>query len=220
MSKKNYCLRCVDLYKGISDDQFMEIADEALDSYIDAGEILYNEGDSYGKVFVVKEGEVELYKTEKEKIIILETLFPGDVFGDFGQGVYTHSARISRKAYLCQTPTSEFLQVVSAYPQIVFRLMQIMSERTIEYENKIALLSAPAKSQLYATISSLYIKNKKRFLSKVFPLPFKISHTQLAEKTGLNRVTITKLMKELQKEGKIHVDESNKSITVLEYANQ
>ena len=215
MKKKTFCLRKVDLYRGISESELIDIADEAIESYIDANTVLYNDGDKEGNVYVLKEGEVELYKIENGKEVIVETLFPGDVFGEFGLGAYTHFARTTRKSYLCQTPTPEFLQIIKNYPEIVFRLMQIMAERTSEYENKIAHLSAPAKDQLYYILQQLFEKNKKRFLHKVFSVPFKISHLQLAKKTGLNRVTVTKLMSALEEEGKISIDRENRGIEVL-----
>ena len=223
MNKKGYCLRRIDLYSGISHEQFIKVADEAFDSYIPADEILYTEGESgeesefgAGVIFVLKEGEVELYKTDANgKTIIIETLFPGDVFGNFGTDTYTNSARTTRRSYICQTPIYEFLKLIKEYPKMVFQIMKIMAERTQEYENKIALLSAPAKDQLFHEISHLYQKNKQRFLQRIVDIPFKISHQKLSEKTGLNRVTVTRLMKELQRDGKIGVDEKTREIQVV-----
>lgn len=223
MNKKGYCLRRIDLYSGISHEEFVKVADEAFDSYIPAEEILYEEGESgensdfgSGVIFVLKEGEVELYKTDRSgKKIVLETLFPGDVFGNFGTEKYTNSARTTRRSYICQTPIYEFLKLIKEYPQMVFQIMKIMAQRTEEYENKIAVLSSSAKNQLFHEIKNLYQKNKQRFLQKILDVPFKISHQKLSEKTGLNRVTVTKLMKELQEERKIFVDEGSREIRVL-----
>lgn len=223
MNKKGYCLRRIDLYSGITHEEFVKIADEAFDSYIPADEILYREGESgensefgSGVIYILKEGEVELFKTDKNgKKIVTETLFPGDVFGNFGTDFYTNSAKTTRRSYICQTPVFEFLKLIKEYPQMVFQIMKIMAERTQEYENKIALLSSPAKDQLFYEIKNLSEKNKKRFLQKIIDIPFKISHQKLSEKTGLNRVTVTRLMKELQQENKIQVNEKTREITVV-----
>jgi CRP-like cAMP-binding protein len=214
LSKKIFCLRQVNLYSGVSEEELSKIASDSTDISYPAGTILFQDGETAEYMYVLKDGEVELFKTINGKKTILHTLFPGDVFGSFGNESYFHSAITIRKSYICKTSKDDFLKIIQNFPQLCLELMKVMAERTEEYEQKIAMLSSPAKDRLYEAIKILFQKKKKGLLYKLINLPFKISHQQLSEKTGLNRVTVTKLLKELQQEGKIEISSDTKEIVV------
>lgn len=215
MSKKLLCLRNIDLYAGISEEELIRLTEEAVEQYLDQGFEFYREGEVPEGIYVIKEGEVELIQERDDKVVVLETLFPGDVFGNFGLGEpSTHKAIVRRKTYICQTPTDEFLDIVKAHPEMAFRLMQALAEKTHYYEEKLAEAHLPAEDKLLAEIKRLSEKNSRRILGKFFKIPLVISHQRLAEKTGLNRVTVTKLMKKLRESGRIEVDEGTGEIRV------
>jgi|GEM_PF-3808884 len=74
-------------------------------------------------------------------MVVIETLLPGDVFGDFGLGTpVNHTARVSKTVSLCKTPKADFLALVQTHPEIIFQLMRVMARRTADYEEKIAQL--------------------------------------------------------------------------------
>ncbi len=215
MNRKILCLRDVDIYAGISEEELISLTDQALERTYNQGHIFYNHGELHEKVYVLKTGEVELIREEGEKTVVLETLFPGDVFGDFGMGKANHTARIIKKAYICETPTNEFLNIVKAHPQMALQLMQELGKKIQFYEEKLAKAQAPAKDKLLAEIIYLEEKHNQKIFGKFFNLPFRISHQKLADKTGLNRVTITKLMQQLQREDLIMINRETGVIKVL-----
>jgi len=142
-------------------------------------------------------------------------LFSADLFGDFGLGIpVNHSARVSKTVSVCKTPKQDFLDLVRSHPEMIFQLMQVMAKRTHDYEEKIAQLSRPAKDQLLAELRSLQYKNNHSLVGRIFNIPFRISHQKLSDKTGLNRVTVTKLMGELRRDNLIDVDEATGTIKV------
>ena len=73
-----------------------------------------------------------------------------------------------------------------------------------------------ARDQLIAELKLLQHKNENNIVGKIFKLPLRISHQKLSEKTGLNRVTVTKLMGELRRDGVVQVDEATGAIKVAE----
>ena len=149
--------------------------------------------------------------------MVIETLLPGDVFGDFGLGTpVNHTARVSKTVSLCKTPKADFLALVQTHPEIIFQLMRVMARRTADYEEKIAQLSRPAKDQLLTELRTLQRKNNESIMGKLFNIPLRISHQKLSEKTGLNRVTVTKLMGELRRANIVIVNEETGVIEVKE----
>jgi CRP/FNR family transcriptional regulator, cyclic AMP receptor protein len=215
MDKKLFCLKNVDLYEGISEKELIRLTDKAIESTVKKGTILYSPTKPAQYIYVIKEGEIELYREENGTKVVLETLFPGDVFGDFGGKPTTHFAAVARRSYLCQTPREEFLNIVRHHPEISFRLMQALAQKTRYYEDKITSLSGPARNRILDELRHLAHKNKHSLWGKMFPLPLKISHQKLAEKTGLNRVTVTKLLGELRNEGVLTIDEKTGEIRIV-----
>lgn len=74
-----------------------------LHSTHDSKEFLYTPSDAVENVFILKEGEVTLYKSIEGKKIILDVLKPGAVFGNIGfdpESGESHYAEITQKAYI------------------------------------------------------------------------------------------------------------------------
>ncbi len=215
MKQKIFCLRNIDLYHGITEDELIRLTSDAIEGTFEKNHLFYTPKIPAAHVYIIKSGEVELYREEDGKKIIIETLFPGDVFGDFGTGNTTHYARVQKRCYICCTPTDEFLDVVRSHPEIAFNLMQSLAKKTADYEEKIASFSQPAKSRLLSELQRIEKKNSREIWGKFFKLPLRISHQRLAEQTGLNRVTVTKLMRELQSDKKIKIEDQTNIIKIL-----
>lgn len=214
-SLTNLCLRNVEIYEGISEEEIMEIAKDSIEDYAPKGTIFYTPDQPAKHIFVLKQGEVELYHKEGGKKVLLETLFPGDVFGDLGAPT-THYAMATRRSLICQTPTQEYLDIIRHHPEMAFVLMRALAEKTSQYESKIASLARPAKQQVLDELRNLQRKQQKSLFGKMFAIKLRISHEKLAEKAGLNRVTVTKILGQLQQEGAIEIDPVTREIRVME----
>lgn len=216
LPSKVFCIRHVNIYEGISDSERIQIAKSATMDAYPKGTVIFSPEDPAHEVCILKQGEVELYHKQNGKKVVFETLFPGDLFGDFGTGKTNYYAEVTRQSTICRTPTQEFLDLVKAHPEMALRLMKVLAEKTSDYESKIASLSKSAKDQILDEILRLQEKNNTNMFAKMFKLPLRISHQKLAEKTGLNRVTVTKLLGELKDERKIKIDEKTGEIQVIE----
>ncbi|NCP67875.1 Crp/Fnr family transcriptional regulator [bacterium] len=216
MDNTVFCLRNLNVLEGLSPMERLKSAPQMKDEVFQTGSTIYEAGEEVPFVYVLTTGgEVELIREENGKTVVIETLFSGDLFGDFGLGIpVNHSARVSKTVSVCKTPKQDFLDLVRSHPEMIFQLMQVMAKRTHDYEEKIAQLSRPAKDQLLAELRSLQYKNNHSLVGRIFNIPFRISHQKLSDKTGLNRVTVTKLMGELRRDNLIDVDEATGTIKV------
>lgn len=218
MDNTVFCLRNLNVMEGLSPMEVLKAAPQMKDEIFQTGSIIYQAGDDVPFVYVLTTGgEVELVRDENGKTVVIETLLSGDLFGDFGLGVpVNHTARVTKTVSVCKTPKEAFLNLVRSHPEMIFQLMQVMAKRTHDYEEKIAQLSRPAKDQLLAELRSLQYKNSHSLVGRLFKIPFRISHQKLSEKTGLNRVTVTKLMGELRRDDLVIINEGTGSIEVKE----
>ena len=216
MDNTVFCLRNLNVTDGLSPMEMLKAAPQMKDEVFQTGRVIYEAGEEVPFVYVITTGgEVELIREENGKTVVIETLLSGDVFGDFGLGVpVNHTARVAKTVSLCKTPKEAFLNLVRTHPEMIFQLMRVMAKRTHDYEEKIASLSRPAKDQILSELRTLQYKNKHSMVGRLFNIPLRISHQKLSEKTGLNRVTVTKLMGELRRAGVVVVNEVTGSIEV------
>lgn len=209
-----FCVQDTDLYDGVDSADLKKLQATTQTQVYDQGEILFSPENPAEEVFILKEGEVELYLEEDGKKITIETIVPGEVFGDFSNYKPVYTAKVARKSFICKTPKKVFMQTLSKNNELCFRFMQLLADRLIYHENRLASLIRPAKQQVIDELMRMKAKEERTIFGKVFRFPIKISHQRLAERVGLNRVTVTRILGDLKKEGKVKVNEKTGEIQV------
>lgn len=181
----------------------MELLSGMLHSTHDSKEFLYTPADAVENVFILKEGEVTLYKSIEGKKIILDVLKPGAVFGNIGfdpESGESHYAEITQKAYICTLPKDFFLQILQKRPDIALQALKVLSKRVSQYEMQIRTLSAlQARDRILATIHLINEKEENSILPPILRMQTKVTHEKLGNMTGLTRETVTKQLSELEK---------------------
>ena len=205
--KQIYVLKDFNLYEGIPEKEFCEIATGSIDREYSNGSRIYSPHEDDGNIYVVHRGEIVLYHSNDGKRAIFDTLGSGSVFGsfDFKNPRPNHFAEVTKNATLCVTPVKEFLRVISAYPETMLRMMQKMAIRINDYEEKIKSNIETASERIYSELLRLQKKRKSNSITRLIPL--QITHEKIAEYTNLNRVTVTRCIKKLKDEGVIEVNQ-------------
>jgi len=79
-------LRRVDIFEGLSKEEISEILEDLLqrnaEINLQAGEIFYTPQEPDGKLFILKQGRVRIYKMEGSREFTLEMVDAGTVFGE------------------------------------------------------------------------------------------------------------------------------------------
>lgn len=212
-------LKNIELFQGLSEPEMMEILEGMLHNQFDSKQFLYTPEESVENVYILKEGEVTLYKSVDGKKIILDVLKPGAVFGNIGfdpESGEKHFAEITQKAFICTLPQNFFLQIIQKRPDIALRALKVLSKRVSQYEMHIRTLSAlQARDRILATIHLLNEKEEKSILPPILRTATKITHEKLGNMTGLTRETVTKQLAELENEGLISINKKQIQLTEL-----
>lgn len=210
-------LKNIELFKGLTDEDMMELLQGMLHSQHESKHFLYTPEDAVENVYILKEGEVTLYKSVDGKKIILDVLKPGAVFGNIGfdpDSGESHFAEVTQKAFICTLPTDFFLQILQKRPDIALQALKVLSKRVSQYEMQIRTLSAlQAKDRILATVHLLNSKEDSSILPPILRSHTKITHEKLGNMTGLTRETVTKQLSELEKEGMISVERKDIRLT-------
>jgi CRP-like cAMP-binding protein len=93
-----------------------------------AGETIFSKGDPGTAMYVVVEGEVDLWIGEER----VETLVPGEPFGEMA--LIEHAPRIATAVArtpcrLVEVPEKRFLFLVQQTPYFSLQIMRVMAER-------------------------------------------------------------------------------------------
>ncbi|MEQ8189966.1 MAG: cyclic nucleotide-binding domain-containing protein [Candidatus Eremiobacterota bacterium] len=103
-------------------------------------EIVFKEGEPAEELFIIKSGEITVYKTNTE-IENVAVLTKGELFGDMGiilDSARTLSVRVSSEmAELYILSKSDFLYMLKTYPDMSFNLVKIICQRLKDANDKL-----------------------------------------------------------------------------------
>lgn len=206
--EKKFFLKNVDIYDNIPEESLSKIAEHTFEEDYRKNTPLYSPHKPDGFIYVLKRGEVILYHSKDGKRSIFDTLEPGAVFGSFDPDNLTpnHFAQTTKNSYLYRTPVGEFLKIITAHPKAVIRLMQKMTARINDYEQKIQNSIETAAERVYQELLRLNKKRQHSLLGKWMQIPLQVTHEEIAERTNLNRVTVTRCLKKLRLKGLITIE--------------
>lgn len=109
------------------------------------GEIVVREGDMGSSMYVIQEGEVEVFVTRDGKEIPLRTLGAGEILGEmsvFDREVRSATVRARGEARLLTVDKESFLRRVHEDPSLAFRIVQTLSRRVRDLSAELARLRA------------------------------------------------------------------------------
>ncbi len=211
-----YCKQ-VELFADLREEEIMEIVGGANHQEFPTHQVLYTPEEPLELTYILKEGEVTLYKMSDGKKVIVDILKPGAVFGNIGfspeieRGVY---AETSQPSFICTLPRDFFLKLLQKKPQIAVRAFAMLSKRIAQYQSQLQFLSSlNAQYRILATIELLNKKDDRSILPPVLRKRTIITHEKLAGMTGLTRETVTKQLKKLSQEGLITLDHKYMRLT-------
>lgn len=96
------------------------------------GDVIIHEGDVGNCMYVVQEGQVEVYVHRGEDEIILNVLLPGSFFGEmtlFDKDVRSASVRALGPVRILTVDRKNLMRRVHEDPALAFRLVEMMSHR-------------------------------------------------------------------------------------------
>lgn len=194
-------LKQIDLFNGISDEEIMSIAERVEERQCLKNDFIYTPVDAIDSVCVLKKGEVTLYYKHYGKKLIIDVLKPGSIFGCFSntsQG-NEHFAEVTEPAYVCIFKVNDFLNIVRQKPELMMRVLEVMSIRLSDYEKRLKDGLFDAKEKIMHYLERRYRK-QQGLLGRLVPYR-RLTHEQIAEHTGLSRETVTRGLSALKKQG-------------------
>ena len=166
------------------------------------GDTVLREHSNIQSIPIVTKGSIKVLRTDDdEKEILLYYIKPGEscimsFLGGLHQDTSKVKAIVEEDAEILFIPIDKVVLLMKEYPQwleYIFRLYHKRFEELLEVVNAIAFKKVDERL--------LLLLNKKEELTKSKII--QITHEQLANELGTARVVISRLLKQLEDEGKL-----------------
>jgi CRP/FNR family transcriptional regulator len=203
-----------DLFESITDEEIRSKLIQVGGKKFEKNEVIYSPHQESQLIYILREGEVTLYHSHEGKKESFDTIGPGTLFGNFNPDSKfpSHFAEATRDSTACIIPIQNFIDMMKTKPELMMKLIQMMAERLQDYEQRFKNNLQTAKETVFRELSRLQEKKKKGILGKWLGSqipPLRLTHEQIASLTGLNRVTVTRSLKELKEEGMLSIHPSS-----------
>ena len=192
-------LQQVPLFKGVSTENLEALAHSSFRKKLEQETYLFFRGDPAEDFYLVLSGEIVISLTSTDgRELIINQMHPGDFFGELGLLTgqpRSANAAARRSAELVVIPRQAFLAAMKNEASLAPRLLEataIRLSRTSEYQNLLAFMDAYAR--LAWVLLDLDRENEERGY-------ITISQDELAQRAGLIRQTVAKILGSWRRKG-------------------
>src|SRR5215208_1139709 len=145
----------VDIFESLPKEEVREILHDLLkrnaEINLGAGEVFYTPRQPDGKLFILKQGRVRIYKMEASREFTLEVVDAGTVFGEVAftpHALRDAYAEAMEPSILLAMDRAEVERLIQRNPQVGIRIISLLSERLHYYETRmqdVTLKEVPAR---------------------------------------------------------------------------
>lgn len=207
---KIWYLKQVHVFRDMPDD-FTDRLHQITDSAeFGRQELIFSPAEAREKVYILKRGEVRIYRYAGDRKVVVDTLRPGDIFGDLlgeSDAAPANYAESIGRTYVCVAGKAEFFSTLRLWPDVALRILQKFGSRISEAEEKIRDLAG--LNVTLRLLNELVRHAKLDSTPETVGLPVishRLTHQELADRIGSSRETVTKAMAVLKMHGYIRED--------------
>src|SRR5918993_1501238 len=202
----------VDIFESVPKGEIREILDDLLQRNVEinlrAGEVFYTPWQPDGKLFILKQGRVRIYKMEGSREFTLEVVDAGTVFGEVAftpHALRDAYAEAMEPSILLAMERADVERLIQQKPQVGIRIISLLSERLHYYETRmqdVTLKEVPAR---LASLILFLVDSEGVQVPGEIGIPTRYSHEHLGTMIGANREAVTRAFGRLQDEGALQI---------------
>src|SRR5918998_1839505 len=208
LEEKVRLLSMVDVFEPLSREELEELSHLASDTSLEQGEDLRTRQEGGGKLYVLKEGRVQLYVAlPNDGEVTLSVVEGGSIFGEMALTADRLGEEVSARALVpslvCTLKTEDVQHLIENNPRVGLAMVRMLSERLREAEARLAEL---AHKQIPARLANLILKlsaTEGIMTREGIRIDTSYSHQQLGTMIGARREAVTRAMIGLREEGAV-----------------
>ena len=133
-------LSMVDILAPLSDEQMEDLAKRAPDTFLDQDDILYTPKEGTERLFILKQGRVQLYEVSAEgEEITLSVIEDGNIFGEMvltGQSLKGLHVRALTPSTVVSLRRQDVEDLIRDTPEVGLRLVRDLAQRLQDSERR------------------------------------------------------------------------------------
>ena len=210
-SKIGY-LQMVDVFQDLTEEEIEEIDRATTITTCRKGRIFYMPEDTSEVLFLLKEGQVQLYRISPDgKKLVIGTVGPGAIFGEMaliGQGMHNTFAEATEDCVLLVMSRQDVERLLVTKPKVALRIFEELGSRLKDTE---ARLEEIAFRGIPARLASFLLQTADEQGTDTVT---GLTHQDLGEQIGTYRETTTQTLNTFKADGLIDI--GRKRITILD----
>lgn len=183
-------LRALDIFQDLSLEEIEGIHEITPMRRCHRGTVFYEPGDPVEQLFLLKEGTVTLYRlTPDGRRLVVEVVEAGTIFGEMsvaGQSMQDCFAEAQEDALVCTITRPHLERILSAYPQVSRRLLQVLGRRVHDLQDR---LEHMAYGTVRERVARFLLRQARSVRNGHLVAGF--THEQIAEAVGATRQTVS-----------------------------
>src|ERR671911_136342 len=202
----------VDIFESLPKEEVREVLSDLLrrnaEINLQAGEVFYTPQEPDGKLFILKQGRVRIYKMEASREFTLEVVDAGTVFGEVAftpHALRDAYAEAMESSILLAMDRADVERLIQDKPQVGIRMIELLAERLHYYETRmqdVTLKEVPAR---LASLILFLVESEGVKRPGEISIPTRYSHEHLGTMIGANREAVTRAFGRLQDEGAVQI---------------
>jgi CRP/FNR family cyclic AMP-dependent transcriptional regulator len=211
LKKEIRLLSMVDILGPLSEEELEDLAKRAPDTFLERDDILYSPQNGTERLFVLKEGRVQLYEIEEGgDEITLSVVEYGNVFGEMaltGQSLEGLYVRALAPSTVVSLKREDVEDLITKKPEVGLRLVRELAERLRDSERRYADVVGKDVPARLATMILRLVDSEGVVSSESLRIPNHYTHEQLASMIGCKRVAVTRAFRKLEEGGAVELDD-------------
>lgn len=138
-------IKKAEFFRALSPERLERVRPQVREKTFDRQRVLYFDGAEADRLWVVRQGEVRLYKSSRSgRITTLDILGPGEVFGAVSaidRDVYPSSAETVTEGSAWWLARDAFLHLLGEEPRLAGEILQIVSRRLQDAHDRLRSLA-------------------------------------------------------------------------------
>ena len=199
MMNDNHCFKDVKLFSTMTEQEVARLARASRLFIVQKGEMAFMQGDPSDSIYFLKEGIIKISRINADgRKLTIDLIRPGEFFGELclaGERERRTIAEAMTNSFCCEFDRDFIEDYMKRRPDIALALIKIIGDRRLAMEN---LLEDMAFMDISTRVISLLLKYAEKNIVNI-PL----THQEIADLTGSTRVSVSRSIAKLRKQGMI-----------------
>lgn len=201
----------VPVFSGLTEQELAFLTARTVEKKVNGGELVFSEGDACAGLFVVRSGNVRIFKSSasgREQVLAIEG--PGSSIAElpvFDGGAYPASAQAVSEASLLFVSKNDFQALCLQHPDVALKVLRVVGGRLRRLVGIIEELSfTTVRHRLAAFLMRLARTEGKKSSASGVEFMLNANNQEIAAQLGTVRELVSRNFSRFQAEGLIRID--------------